>query len=196
VTYSVLPLGEVVAWREFFSRGLIYLSSSILFGALFGFIFSILIYLTSFWLPNGVKLVLFLLIAVSYTLHELKILNLTIPQNHWQIPENWVNQSSNMRMFIWGMILGPGIFTYIPHSTFYIMYLYIGFFNSPSIGFIWGAMYGLSRTLPSLYFTFLRNSKITEECKIARMKNVNGLLNAITITLLLVYMFLMNYQII
>lgn len=192
-----MPLGEVVKWNDFLSRSAIYTISAVFFGAVFGFLFTIIIYLFGYWFPDLIKYTLLLGLLIAYVFHELGIIKLKVPQHHWQIPESWVNYSPKLNMFIWGIILGPGIFTYIPHSTFYILYLYIGLFNEPIVGFIFGAVYGLSRVMPSIILSGIRNTKIgnqLDSCKISKIKNTGGYINAIVLIMLAIQIILINIK--
>lgn len=128
-------------------------------GALFGFIITILIYLLFYWIPPSVKSMILLLLVLIYLIRELGILSIGVPQNHWQIPTYWVNRSPLKNMIIWGTVLGAGIFTYNPYFTFYFMYLYIGFLLSPPMGLLGGAIYGLSRCIPSLIIAARRQRR-------------------------------------
>lgn len=88
-------------------------------------------------------------LVLLYTLHEGGVISLKVPQHHWQIPSTWVNRGDGRDLMVWGWILGAGIFTYIPHISFYILYLFTGFFLDPLTGILMGALYGFSRMLPT-----------------------------------------------
>lgn len=188
MTFSVLRLGETIKWKEFSLRSLLYIGSSLISGAIMGFIISLLIYFISYLIPYEIKLVLLIIVTALYLLHEFKLINLRVPQNSWQVPENWVSYDDKQSMLVWGSILGAGIFTYIPHATFYILYLYIGFFLSPVYGLLFGALYALSRSLPSIVLSGLRNlgRKNNESCKMP--KKYQPKINGFILSILLIYL--------
>jgi hypothetical protein len=158
VTYSVVPLGEVVKWKDFWARVSIYLLFISVSGALCGLILSIIFYLVAFWMPFSLKLWLLTIIVAVYLIHELGLKQMKFPQIKKQIPTSWVKNSSLQNMMVWGSILGPGIFTYNPHATFFILYLYIGFFQQPEVGLLAGLIYGISRWLPTTLIAGIRNA--------------------------------------
>ncbi|WP_343784626.1 hypothetical protein [Alkalibacillus silvisoli] len=82
-------------------------------------------------------------------MNEMGLAKIKIPQQHWQIPNSWVNFTPLKNMVVWGSILGSGIFTYVPNVLFYLAYLYTGFFYEPYLGIIVGFIYGFGRTFPS-----------------------------------------------
>ncbi len=149
-TLSVQPLGKGIAWKDFAARSAVYGLASMASGALFGFFFTIFIYLSSFWIPLDWKRGILICFSALYLLRELGWISLPIPQCRWQIPTSWVQHTPLRNMLVWGSVLGPGVFTYNPHITFYILYLYTGFFFSPPMGLIGGAVYGLSRCVLSI----------------------------------------------
>src|SRR5690606_20463175 len=92
------------------------------------------------------------LLAAPYILHEWNGIRLKVPQNRWQVPHTWVSGPPMRNMAVWGLILGAGLFTYIPHITFHLLYLYLGFFKDPAHGLLFGALYGFSRAIPTAFF--------------------------------------------
>ncbi|WP_156424369.1 hypothetical protein [Bacillus sp. FJAT-27445] len=110
----------------------------------------------TFFLPEIIKVVVLILIALIFVLHESKIVKLKIPQNHWQVPSNWLGGNPKKDMVLWGIILGAGIFTYIPHISFHLLYLYTGMLSEPINGLYLGAIYGFSRTIPAALIAVTR----------------------------------------
>jgi hypothetical protein len=150
VTLAVHPLGERIPIHLWLKRTAIYALSIILSGAFFGFLITDGFFILGVLLPAPVKVFLLSSLVFLSALHELRFLKLKIPQWRWQIPGSWVSQRDGMDMVVWGVILGAGIFTYIPHTSFYILYLFLGFFLNPLYGALLGALYGFSRMIPSL----------------------------------------------
>jgi hypothetical protein len=181
----------VILWKEYFSRIFVYITVSILSGALTGILFSIIVYFLTFWLNSNVKIFIIILLSTAYLINETRLAKIPIPQNHWQIPTHWVNGKATHNMIVWGSILGSGMFTYIPHATFYIIYIYIGLFRAPFEGLLWGGVYAFTRTLPSILLAALRNLKLIESDgdinKIASIKYLNRILNGFALTCMLIF---------
>lgn len=110
-------------------------------------------------MPIILKIWLLVIIASIFLLNELGVILVDVPQIKKQIPATWVRNTPLHNMMIWGSSLGAGIFTYNPHATFYILYLYIGFFKQPYIGLVGGLMYGVSRWIPTVLIAGIRNFK-------------------------------------
>jgi hypothetical protein len=149
VTLEVSLLGEEKKVKKI-KCWLHYLLASSISGACFGFLFTIVLYLMFAFIPHVVKIILLGIIVGLYILSELKILKLSVPQRKWQIPSTWLQESHELNMWIWGTILGAGIFTFIPYITFYIIYLVSAMFFEPYMGSFIGAIYGFARAFASI----------------------------------------------
>lgn len=130
-----------------------YMFASMISGALSGFLYTIIVYLLLSWIPNLIKIVLLGIFIAIFLLNEMRIFKFKLPQREWQIPANWVSGPSIRNMWVWGLILGAGIFTYMPYATFYVLYIYLGMFKEPYWGILIGMLYGFFRSLPSFMFT-------------------------------------------
>ncbi|MEO2078267.1 MAG: hypothetical protein ABGX20_23300 [Bacillus sp. (in: firmicutes)] len=166
--------------------------STIFSGGITGFIFTLFIFLLTSWWNFKVKIGIILFITIIYTLNEFNLIKLKIPQNHWQIPTSWVNNKNDrLNMLVWGGILGAGIFTYIPHITFYILYLYIGMFSSPILGLIFGMVYGLARTLPTILIAFNKSYNQSESSmildRLLEIKRLGYTINGLTLTIFTIF---------
>jgi len=155
VTFAVAHLGEGGKVCLAFGKAGMYLLASLSSGGFFGFIISSLIYWVALGLPELGKLVVFLGIVSLYLIKELGFVQVSHPQRKKQIPPSWVNHSPILNMGVWGVILGAGIFTYNPYVSFSILYLYIGFFLTPTVGLWIGMVYGVARALPSIYYALV-----------------------------------------
>lgn len=186
-----MPLGEGFISKEIFKKSMLYLWSVIIAGAISGFIYVTIIYLISYWLPTLIKIFIMLGLVLLYAFHEFKLIKLPIIQRHWQIPSSWVKHPY-WSMLVWGGILGPGIFTYIPHSTFYFLYLYIGFFKTPEYGVVFGAVYGISRVVPSVIFSIYRslfNKNLSIELNnMLTIKKINHYINGTVLIFLAIFL--------
>ncbi|MFD1425622.1 hypothetical protein JOD24_000295 [Kroppenstedtia sanguinis] len=149
MTLAVQPPGGRDSIGVFSKKILIYTASLMGSGAVFGFLYTIFFFLLGSLLPIPLKTMILSSLVLLYTLHEGGVISLKVPQHHWQIPSTWVNRGDGRDLMVWGWILGAGIFTYIPHISFYILYLFTGFFLDPLTGILMGALYGFSRMLPT-----------------------------------------------
>lgn len=155
MTFAVASLGGRETLFRPVVKALTYLLASSSSGTLFGFIISSLIYWTIIGVPEVAKLIVFSGIILLYITRELSFIHVLHPQRRWQIPSSWVNHSPILNMVIWGCILGAGIFTYNPYVSFWILYVYIGFFLTPTDGIWIGMVYGFARALPSIYYALV-----------------------------------------
>lgn len=167
-----------------------YLTASSLSGALAGFLYTLLIFVVFSWLPYTLKMVFMIIIVGLYMMHDYKIINLKVPQRKWQIPATWVNGSSVRNMWVWGSILGAGIFTYLPYMTFYLLYIYVGLFKDPTFGMLFGLVYGFFRAVPTILFSISRTELEMEKIK-SLYKKKNGFFkfaNGISSMLFLIFL--------
>lgn len=137
------------------TKSFVYLLTSALSGALFGFLISLFVHLVMPWMTDVAKLTVLLGIVFLYLLKELGFINIPNPQHKWQIPTSWVNHSPLINLIIWGLILGAGIFTYNFHISFLLPYIYVGLFLHPTVGIWIGSVFGVSRALPSIVLAFM-----------------------------------------
>ncbi|ANA83020.1 hypothetical protein C7121_18065 [Paenibacillus glucanolyticus] len=188
MTFEVSLLGEktlktrMKCWAN-------YLTASSLSGALSGFLYTLLLFVVFSWLPYILKMIFMIVLVGLYILHDFKILNLKVPQRKWQIPASWVNGPPVRNMWVWGSILGAGIFTYLPFMTFYILYIYIGLFKDPTVGLLFGFLYGFSRAMPTILFSLRKELDVTKVRSL--YKNKSGFyksINGIASTLFLIYL--------
>ena len=59
--------------------------------------------------------------SIAYALHELNIIRLPNPQIGWQVPKSWQRSSRLVGNTLYGLVLGMGIFTFVPFASFYIL---------------------------------------------------------------------------
>lgn len=192
MTLAVHPPGGRDSIGDFIKKMWVYTASITLSGAVSGFLYTTVFFLIGSLLSAPVKIILLSFLVFLYSLHELGILRLEVPQRHWQIPSTWVNRGDGRDLMVWGAVLGAGIFTYIPHFSFYILYLCTGFFLNPLFGILMGALYGLSRMLPTWVLALVsRMSGRHRALDLTRSKRValfNRGLNAIVLTVTFVYL--------
>ena len=126
------------------------IASATIVGALVGFIGSVF---TTMVLSNvgtpGLWTATIAVMALVYGLRELAIIRLPMPQVAWQVPASWSRYGKAGQSLLYGLVLGAGIFTFIPYASFYILLLL-----EASLGVVGGAalglVYGLARALSML----------------------------------------------
>jgi len=179
-----------VKTREVSLRSLVYGGRAAISGGVIGFLYTAIVYLISFGLPPTVKLSFLIPTSAAFILHEWNLIRLKVPQNHWQVPHTWVSGPPMRNMAVWGLILGAGILTYIPHITFHLLYLYLGFFKDPVHGFLFGALYGFSRAIPAAFFGILRaiGNRMIELDRIPQIRKVGRMVNSFLLILFVSYL--------
>jgi hypothetical protein len=88
-------------------------------------------------------------LSLVYALHELNIIHLPNPQVGWQVPKSWQRSSRLVGNTLYGIVLGMGIFTFIPFTGFYVLLLWelaagaLSIKAAVTIGMVYGAFRGL-----------------------------------------------------
>jgi hypothetical protein len=89
--------------------------------------------------------------AQAYALHELGLIRLPRPQRRWQVPAHWrVTLHPWLTCFLYGLILGAGVLTYISGSSFYIAVAWATALSDPAAGAVVLAVYGSAQAVAIL----------------------------------------------
>lgn len=97
----------------------------------------------------GLAVVLLGFAALLLALHELNILRFPTPQIGWQVPKSWMRWGRMVGNTLYGIVLGMGVFTFIPFASFYVLLgieLVVGAVDlraAAAIGLVYGALRGL-----------------------------------------------------
>ena len=85
--------------------------------------------------------------ALVFALKELNILRIPTPQIGWQVPASWMRPSRTFGNTLYGLMLGAGIFTFIPFASFYLLLMWEFTAGAVSLqsAVILGMVYGLFR---------------------------------------------------
>jgi len=152
--FVIVPLGkvakDVVDW---IIRVVVYVLASTAGGALVGLVFGLLGTVGYQVVPGPTAAwpVLFVgLLALLYGLHEAQLLRLPHPERGWQVPNAWIRRWPIRGTALFGLILGTGLFTFIPFTSYYVVLAWEAGTGSLVLGTLLGAAYGLLRGLPVL----------------------------------------------
>ncbi|MGI8589314.1 MAG: hypothetical protein ACR2M0_16765 [Chloroflexia bacterium] len=150
--FVIVPLGkaakDVLNWL---ARVLVYVASSVVGGALVGATAATVGALVYALVPGPDRAWPLLLIGVPalfYGLHEARLLRLPHPERAWQVPNSWVQRRPMGGTALFGLVLGSGLFTYIPYAGFYVLLAWEAATGNIMLGGLLGATYGLARGLP------------------------------------------------
>lgn len=100
------------------------------------------------------------LFALTYSMHEVAIVRLPMPQIHWQVPARWSRYGKSAQALLYGVVLGIDIATLIPYATFYVLLLFeamLGVQGGAALGFV----YGLARASSTLWGVILSHRRGT-----------------------------------
>jgi hypothetical protein len=90
--------------------------------------------------------------AFIFALKELNILKMWTPQIGWQVPASWMRTSRVVGNTLYGLVLGAGIFTFIPFASFYLLLMWEVAAGAASLqaAVLLGMVYGVSRGITSI----------------------------------------------
>lgn len=90
--------------------------------------------------------------AFVFALKELNLIKLWTPQIGWQVPKKWQKHSRVLGQTAYGVVLGAGIFTYIPFASFFLVLAWEAVAGAVSIpaALTIGAVYGVVRGIPAV----------------------------------------------
>jgi hypothetical protein len=145
----IMPLGQRQRhWSFWLVRGAVYIAAATLAGAAVGALAGSAGSLLRAALPFGWLAGPVLVLAVAYGLHELGVWRLPQPERAWQVPNEWIVRRPLLGAAAFGLILGAGVFTFIPFTSFYLVLAWEALVADPVAGAWIGAAYGLARSLP------------------------------------------------
>jgi cytochrome c biogenesis protein CcdA len=117
--------------------------------------------LTYKWLPflNNMALIIFTasVIGLIMTYSEVLLGQCQRPQSTWQVPGAWrVKYPLSLMAFLYGVILGMGIFTRITSYSYYIILAYALLIGDLMNSTICMSIYGVGRGLPVMIFSLMK----------------------------------------
>lgn len=152
--FVIVPLGkaakDVVDW---IIRVVVYVLASTAGGALVGLALGLLSNAVYSVVPGpsaAWPVLVVGLLALLYGLHEAQLMRLPHPERGWQVPNAWIRRSPIGGTALFGLILGTGLFTFIPFTNYYVVLAWEAGTGSLVLGTLLGATYGLLRGLPVL----------------------------------------------
>ncbi|HKP53651.1 MAG TPA: hypothetical protein VJ183_13490 [Chloroflexia bacterium] len=90
--------------------------------------------------------------SLLYALHEINFIKLPNPQLGWLVPKVWQKHSYLLGHTLYGIVLGMGIWTFIPFTGFYILMAWEIVAGAVSLkaAVLLGVLYGAFRGLPAI----------------------------------------------
>ena len=78
-----------------------------------------------------------------------------VPVSRWQVPQKWSRTMPLSTVSLaYGVLLGFGVLTRIPASTFVVVLLWVAYLGSAPVGALVLGVYGVSRALPVTALSF------------------------------------------
>jgi hypothetical protein len=154
--FVIVPLGKAAPqvlnwlWRVFmYTAGSIV--GAVLLALLLGWVGQGLHALLP-WFSYTWAVALLGLFAVVFALKELNIIRIPTPQIGWQVPASWLRPSPVLGTTLYGLMLGAGIFTFIPFASFYLLLMWEITAGAVSLqsAVLLGMVYGLSRGITAV----------------------------------------------
>ena len=91
-------------------------------------------------------------VAAAYSLRELGLFDVPMPQVHRQVPASWRRRyPANVVAFLYGVGLGAGVGTFVRVATLYVIIVWIILAASPAEGAILMGAFGAARGLPIVW---------------------------------------------
>lgn len=88
-------------------------------------------------------------LAVAYAIHELGGWTLPAPQIEEQVPSGWrVRFPLPVASLLYGVVLGPGLFTRIFTSSYYVLVAWVFLLLEPAEGALVMLVHGAARAIP------------------------------------------------
>ncbi|MGN2639206.1 methylamine utilization protein [Nocardia takedensis] len=102
------------------------------------------------FVPIGLLLGAWAVLAVAYGLHELGLLSLPTPMRRQQLPRHLRRSAEPWKVsLLFGAIIGPGFLIFIRSSAYYLLVLGVAAIGSPALGAALFTTVSLGRCLPS-----------------------------------------------
>lgn len=177
--FVIVPLGkaakDVASWLV---RVVMYAAGTIVGAALM----SLVVGLAGGWFYSilgrvglEASIVILGVAALLFALHELNIVRLPSPQVGWQVPAWWMRRSRLLGNTLYGLVLGAGVFTFIPFASFYLL-MALEFVAGAAdlraavaLGMVYGIMRGLPAVLGGISMLRLQNPVPVSDWLIARL---------------------------
>lgn len=85
--------------------------------------------------------------AIIFALKELNIIRIPTPQIGWQVPASWMRPGRLFGNTLYGIVLGAGVFTFIPFAGFYLLLMWEMAAGAVSLqaAVLLGMIYGVAR---------------------------------------------------
>ena len=109
---------------------------------------------------NNTRLLCFGILCFIFSLHEMRILRLPLPQFKRQVPKRWRRLPAAEGVCLYGALLGVGIGTRISSASYYAVLLWVLLAAPASQGLVAMVVFGLARAVPICFVSlFYRDRK-------------------------------------
>jgi hypothetical protein len=88
-------------------------------------------------------------IVLVAAVHELGVVRIPWPQRRWQVPSSWRFIAPRwIPSALYGLLLGPGILTYIPVATYYALVVMAIFISDPGCAAAVFVLFAVAQLVP------------------------------------------------
>lgn len=98
---------------------------------------------------GAAALLAILLVTLAAALHELGVVRIPWPQRRWQVPSSWrFIEPRWIPSALYGLLLGPGVLTYIPVATYYVFVVMAILITDPGYAAAAFALFAIAQLVP------------------------------------------------
>jgi cytochrome c biogenesis protein CcdA len=89
------------------------------------------------------------IIVLVAAVHELGVVRIPWPQRRWQVPSSWRFIAPRwIPSALYGLLLGPGVLTYIPVATYYVLVAMAIFITDPGCAAAVFVLFAVAQLVP------------------------------------------------
>jgi hypothetical protein len=98
---------------------------------------------------GAVALPIIVLVVLVAAVHELGVVRIPWPQRRWQVPSSWRFIAPRwIPSVLYGLLLGPGVLTYIPVATYYALVAMAIFITDPGCAAAVFVLFAVAQLVP------------------------------------------------
>jgi hypothetical protein len=143
--------------------------------------------------PIGLSKTALLVAGLSLlgALREFQLLPLPVPSTRWQVPQRWKIFPPTIMAGCFGFMIGLGVLTAVPYSTFYIVLAACLLIGDPFLGILIMALHALAQSLFMLFLTrsyFRAPDRLAYITRVANFGSYIPWINAFTLGIVGVFL--------